>query len=211
MKTKISILFSGGKDSALLALNAIYNGFDLLLIHFQYEHPAKDAEQLATKQLVKTLKDFYPSTDIQLINLTLPINAQSMFIGNGQAGNRVVVNRNAIMLNMAINIAAQYECNEIQYGAVLDDESGYLDCRPAFLEKINAIAEDWNIKITAPFMHKTKEEIATNVELGPIVKGLIFDHCSSCYEPTYTDEYGYDAYLECGTCSSCLSNGANND
>ena len=139
--------------------------------------------------------------------MALPINAQSMFIGNGKTGDRVVVNRNAIMLNMAINIAAQYGSNEIQYGAVLDDESGYLDCRPAFLTKINAIAQDWNMTITAPFMHKTKEDIEKTIELGAIVKGLIFDHCSSCYEPTYTD----GAYLECGTCSSCLSNGAKND
>lgn len=204
MKTKISILFSGGKDSTLLALKALHKGDDVLLIHFEYEHPAKDAERQATINVANMLKTIFSSERIELITMPLPINAQSMFIGNGQVGNRVVVNRNAIFLNMAINIAAQHGCNEIQYGAVLDDESGYLDCRRAFLEKINAIAEDWNIKITAPFMNQSKHDINYGMNLGPVVDELIWRYCSSCYEPTYDPES--DTYIACGSCSSCLSN-----
>lgn len=201
MIEKKIILFSGGIDSTLLTLKALDNGDTVMLLHFEYEHPAQYAELTAIYKLYKLFQNKYDDR-VSLFCLKIPINASDMFIGEKQQGSRIVVNRNSIFLNIAINLAAANKIDKIEYGAVLDDNSDYLDCKPLFLEKINAIAKDWNVVITAPFIYTSKKDLFNEL-CNNIVFKEILGNCSSCYEPMKIET---GEYIACGCCSSCLSN-----
>jgi len=143
---------------------------------------------------------------VEYQTITLPIDAQNMNIGGGKEGSRVVPNRNAIMLNMAINIAVCNDIKVVEYGAVLDDLNDYVDCRLEFLHKMNDIARDWNVEIKAPFMTIPKETILLDFDQKD---ESILKLCSSCYQPQLitSEKYsGFNSWISCGTCNSCLSN-----
>jgi len=197
------ILFSGGIDSTILVLRSLaynINRNKIILLHIRYDHPSAESEFNACFNIWQELNKHYPNS-LEFISCELPIDAQNMKTGNGKLGSRVVPNRNSIMLNMAINIAVCNNVKVIEYGAVLDDNNDYLDCRPEFLAKMNLIAKDWNIKIKAPLMFRSKEDIMIELEDSNIKKDILLS-CSSCYQPINVDAY----WVSCGKCNSCLSN-----
>ena len=191
------ILFSGGIDSTLLVLDALSKGHNVLLLHYMYKHAAQWAELEAAEKIYIKLKRKYGES-IRLSRVSMEIVADSD-IGHGVKGARVIGNRNAVFLNHAINIAYSQGIKTIQYGAVLDDEADYVDCRVGFLNKINAIAQDWGVKVEAPYMFTSKVKL-----LESIPDAKILNLASSCYEP----EYNFDnkSWIACGTCNSCKSN-----
>lgn len=200
MNIETIVLISGGIDSTILSLRSAQNnkstGNKTLLLHISYDHPAKDAERIASFNIYKKINDSYKDT-VEYQCIDVPINAKDMFIGEDKEGSRVVPNRNAIMLSMAINVAVCNGAKVIQYGAVLDDLNDYVDCRKEFLDKMNSIAEDWNVKIEAPLMSINKDSI-----LNDLIDVDIIKWCSSCYEPKLIN----NCWVSCGNCNSCVSN-----
>ena len=182
------ILFSGGLDSTELAWKALNDGHTVHLLHIIYNHPARHMESLAADVLTNKLLKYFPNK-VKLSSVIAPIISKNMYIGSCTPGPRVVPNRNAIFLNIAINFAVSNNITEIEYGAVLDDQSDYLDCRPEFIKKMNAIASDWGVFITAPLIGSTKYETMKSIP------DEIYNSVWSCYEPL--DE------KPCGKCNSC--------
>lgn len=110
----------------------------------------------------------------------------------------VVPNRNAIMLACATGIAVARGCVEVATGVHAGDHPIYPDCRPDFIDfmdKAMALATDGyavpGFKITAPFVHMTKADIAA---LGHTL-GVEYDLTWSCYE---------GGTLHCGECGTCV-------
>ena len=183
------ILFSGGLDSTELAWKALNEGHTVHLLHIIYNHPARHMESLAADVLTNKLLKLFPDK-VKQASLTAPIISTSMFIGSCSPGPRVVANRNAIFLNIAINYAVSNNITHIEYGAVLDDQSDYVDCRQEFIEKINAIAEDWGVVISAPLIGSSKLDTMKSIPDD------IYNSVWSCYEPI-------DSIKPCGNCNSC--------
>ena len=198
-KNIVILLFSGGSDSVLLAWSLLMQGHRVHAIHYTYSHPAKGAEIVACVHIDRILRVYFPELwQMQVVGLTDAIDARSMWIGEGEEGSRVVHNRNAIFLNVAIPIAISRGSQQIIFGAVLDDNNDYPDCRPAFVETMDRYATEYfGISIGAPLLSHRKSEL--DIKAVPEeIRSLI----SSCYQPKRMDT-GYEA---CGTCNSCLSN-----
>lgn len=189
------ILYSGGIDSTLLVLDALLKGHNVLLLHYMYNHAARLAELEAVERIYIKLKRKYGKS-IRLSKVSMPIVSDSD-IGYGVEGPRIIGNRNAVFLNHAVNVAYSEGIETIQYGAVLDDDADYVDCRVDFLNKINAIARDWNVLVEAPYMFTSKVELLKSVSDTEIL-----NLTSSCYEPKFVDK----AWIACGLCNSCQSN-----
>ena len=166
------LLFSGGRDSALLAIEHLHK-IDILM-HFMYDHPAQLQEAHAVNSTYKLMKNKKPS--LSLVVYRIPIQAQAMHIGAGEGGFRVVPCRNAIMISMAANYALSHGLRSLMFGANLDDYEGYEDCRPDYLASMSSLM---GIKIETPLIGMTKKQISEKIAQYPDIERLAW----SCYEP----------------------------
>ncbi len=109
--------------------------------------------------------------------------------------------RNTIFLSYALAYAEVLQANDIFIGANILDYSGYPDCRPAYIEAFNIMANlatsravgGEKIKIHAPLIQLNKAQI---IEEG-LRLGIDYSMTLSCYNP---DENGYS----CGECDACI-------
>ncbi len=180
------LLFSGGYDSALLALRYV-NDLDLL-IHYRYNHPSKDQELKASIKIHTQLKIINPKIKLEIIDIS--INADCMKTGEGQEGSRYVPSRNAIFLSIASNIAKTKQYTKIIYGAAKLDQDEYFDCTPVF---INGMSKMLEIDIDAPLLKQyfTIKDMCIDEKLY----NKIISFSWSCYESRND--------IPCGTCNSC--------
>lgn len=109
------------------------------------------------------------------------------------SGGIIVPNRNAILLNIAVNLAVTAKADTVTFAANADDETVFPDCRRAFLEAINASvkAAGYNIEICAPYLDKAKWWIGAKARdmRVPLTETW------SCYK---------GGEKPCGDCPACL-------
>ena len=108
--------------------------------------------------------------------------------------------RNTIMLSIALGWAEVLGASDIFCGVNAVDYSGYPDCRPAFIEAFERLAnlatksgvEGAGIRVHVPLMAMSKADIArTGARLG-----IDFSATVSCYQ---ADAEG----RACGHCDAC--------
>lgn len=109
----------------------------------------------------------------------------------------IVPNRNAIMANVAVGIAISHRAPVVALGVHAGDHAVYPDCRPEFIDALNAMVKVANEGapvvpvVDAPFVYMSKAGIAA---LGHEYDAPV--HLSwSCYQ-------GGD--LHCGRCGTCV-------
>ena len=104
------------------------------------------------------------------------------------------------MLSMALAWAEVLQAQDIFVGINAVDYSGYPDCRPAYLEAFERMAnlatkaavEGHVLRVHAPLLHMSKAEI---IVAGTRL-GVDYAQTVSCYQ---ADEEG----RACGVCDSC--------
>lgn len=105
----------------------------------------------------------------------------------------VVPNRNMIMAAIAIGYAVNEDYDAVALGVHAGDHAIYPDCRPEFIEALNAVSQIANYKaitILAPYLHADKTAIiADGIKLGVD------------YSQTWTCYKGLEK--ACGKCGSC--------
>jgi 7-cyano-7-deazaguanine synthase len=106
----------------------------------------------------------------------------------------VVPNRNMILLSLATGYAVTVGAGAVWYGAHGGDHAIYPDCRPEFVEKMDAVCRVANyepVGIEAPFMAMDKGQIlAEGLRLG-----LDYSQTWTCYN---------GRAQACGRCGSCV-------
>jgi 7-cyano-7-deazaguanine synthase len=119
--------------------------------------------------------------------------------------------RNTMFLAVALGLAEVTGAFDIFFGANALDYSGYPDCRPAFTEAFEGLANvatkaavegRGRFRIHAPLMHLTKAEIIRRgVELG-----VDYALTHSCYDPAgdVGDAGGDAGDRACGRCDACV-------
>jgi 7-cyano-7-deazaguanine synthase len=109
--------------------------------------------------------------------------------------------RNTIFLSLALGWAEVVGASDIVIGVNALDYSGYPDCRPAFIEAFERLAdlatragvEGGRFRVHTPLISLGKAEIIRRgIELG-----LNYSLTHSCYDPS-------PAGRPCGTCDSCF-------
>jgi len=111
--------------------------------------------------------------------------------------------RNTILLSIALGLAETIPAHHVFIGANAVDYSGYPDCRPAFIEAFERVAnlgtragvEGRPFRIHAPLIDMTKAEI---IRRGTSL-GVDYSLTLSCYDPA--DAAG--GPVACGRCDSC--------
>jgi 7-cyano-7-deazaguanine synthase len=210
-KARAVVLLSGGLDSATVLAVARNRGFDCHALSFDYgqrhRYELQAAGRLAEAMGVRTHRciriDLSAKGGFGRSALTDGIDVPKDRDEN-QQGIPVtyVPARNTIFLSFALGYAEVIEAFDIFLGINAVDYSGYPDCRPAFVEAFEKLANlataagvegKGRFRIHVPLLEMSKAQIIrTGVELG-----VDYSLTHSCYDP------GQDA-TACGHCDSCL-------
>lgn len=194
-----AIIVSGGMDSITL----LYNRKDeiALGISFDYEsnHNAREipfakmhCERLGIKHITINL-DFMH----QYFKSSLLDGAEAIPEGHYADNNMkstVVPFRNGIMLAIAIGIAESNNLDQVFIANHGGDHTIYPDCRPEFINAIDAAATAGtynNVKVIAPYTKITKSDIA---RIGKRL-GIDYAETWSCYK---------GGEVHCGKCGTCI-------
>lgn len=201
---KAIVLYSGGLDSTTCLAIARSEGFIPSALSFSYGQ--RHAVELETAKRyareMGAVEHLVVSFDYRLIGgsaLTADID-----VPKGGVGNEIPITyvpaRNTVFLSFALGWAEVLGAHDIFIGVNALDYSGYPDCRPAFIEAFEQLAnlatkagvEGRPFRIHAPLIRMTKSEIIkTGLSLG-----VDYARTHSCYDPTPDG-------VACGLCDSC--------
>lgn len=198
MKNSV-IIVSGGMDSITL----LYDHKDeiALGISFDYgsNHNAREipfakmhCERLGIKHITINL-DFMH----QYFKSSLLDGAEAIPEGHYADDNMkstVVPFRNGIMLSIAIGIAESNNLDQVFIANHGGNHTIYPDCRPEFINAIDAAATAGtynNVKVVAPYTKITKSDIA---RIGKKL-GIDYTETWSCYK---------GGEVHCGKCGTCV-------
>ena len=201
---KAVVLLSGGLDSATCLAIARSEGFRCYAMSFDYGQ-RHESELKAALDVVSDLG----AEDFKTIHINMgDIGGSALTDKNidvpvsPSEGIPVtyVPARNTVFLALALGWAEVLDADAIFIGVNAVDYSGYPDCRPAFIEAFEAVAniatkkgvEGRPIEIKAPLLAMTKADI---IRKGTQL-GVNYSLTVSCYQ---ANEQG----LACGQCDSC--------
>jgi 7-cyano-7-deazaguanine synthase len=193
---KAIVLLSGGLDSATCLAIASSKDFETHALSFSYGQ--RHAVELnAAKQHHVIQLDTQSFARSILTNSTSTVPE---FQSTEGIASTYVPARNTVFLAYALAYAETLFAHDIFIGVSAVDYSGYPDCRPAFIEAFQALAnvatqtgiEGNPITIHAPLMHLNK---AQTITLGTQL-GVNYGLTISCYQANEKGE-------ACGKCDSC--------
>jgi 7-cyano-7-deazaguanine synthase len=198
------VLVSGGLDSATVLASARADGFACHALSFAYGQ--RHAAELAAAKIVAEMLGAH---DHRVVPIDLSAFGGSALTDLSLAVPEApttgipityVPARNTVFLSLALAWAEVLGARDIFIGVNAVDYSGYPDCRPAFIDAFQRLAnlatkagvEGDTIRIHAPLLNLTKADI---IRQG-LALGVDFSRTVSCYQ---ADLHG----RACGRCDSC--------
>jgi 7-cyano-7-deazaguanine synthase len=198
------VLLSGGLDSATTLAMAREQGYICHAISFNYGQ-----RHAAELQAAVVLAQSLGAASYRVVNIDLAQMGGSALTDASIAVPELasegipltyVPARNTVFLSYALALAEVLHAQHIFIGVNAIDYSGYPDCRPAFIEAFEHLAnlatkagvEGDPFKIHAPLQYLSKADI---IRIGSQL-GVDFSQTVSCYQ---ADALG----RACGRCDAC--------
>jgi 7-cyano-7-deazaguanine synthase len=201
---KAVILLSGGLDSATVLAMARAEGYACYTMSFDYGQRHR-AELQAAERVARQLGAIeHKVVGIDLNGIGGSALTDSRIAVPETPGEGIPVTyvpaRNTLFLSLALGWAEVLCAQDIFIGVNAVDYSGYPDCRPAFVEAFERLAnlatkagvEGEGFHIRAPLQYLSKAEIIA----AGLARGVDFALTVSCYQ---ADDDG----RACGRCDSC--------
>lgn len=204
-KDKIAVvLLSGGLDSSTCLAIASSQGFRCHTLAFDYRQRHRIELEMAARQA-----GAFGVEDHRVVRLGLDVIGGSALtdrieVPKEDPGPQIPVTyvpaRNAIFLSVGLALAEVVGARDLFIGANQVDFSGYPDCRSAFLEAFESMAnlatragsQGQKVHIRAPLLELDKAAIITKgLELG-----VDFANTHTCYDPA-------PDLRSCGRCPGC--------
>ncbi len=202
--TRAVVLLSGGLDSATTLALARRDGLSCHALSLDYgqRHHAELAAASAVAATLGAVEHRIMRLDMGAFGGSALTDASIAVPESASEGIPVtyVPARNTIMLALALGWAEVLDADAIYIGVNALDYSGYPDCRPAFVEAFQLLANMATkravngapIEIRAPLIDLSKAEI---VQLGTAL-GVNYRLTVSCYQADLDGR-------ACGRCDSC--------
>lgn len=179
---KITVLLSGGIDSAVCLYLARRAWSDVVAVSVDYSQPNSTELRFASRMAERA------GVPWQLLSA----RAWTLEGGGAYWGRPVVdgdpmitPHRNAVLIALA---AAATQPNEIWLGCNADDQADYPDCRPEFTEELGLALD---LTINLPLCDLTKREVVETAR----ALGVPLEETLSCYRGQHPG---------CGTCNACV-------
>jgi 7-cyano-7-deazaguanine synthase len=204
------VLLSGGLDSTTALAVARSRGLDCHALTVRYgqlhevelEASRRVAAALGAREHRVVEVDLRPLASSALTTpaIAVPKDRSLAEIGApGDVPSTYVPARNTVLLSLALAWAETLGAREIYVGVNVLDASGYPDCRPAFIQAFQALAQvatrSGGFQIQAPLIELTKAQI---IQLGQQL-GVDYAMTHSCYDPQ-----GPQGDAACGRCDACM-------
>jgi 7-cyano-7-deazaguanine synthase len=200
------ILVSGGMDSAVVLAMARARGFDChaLSVSYGQRHTSELVAAARVSAQLGAIAHKTVTVDLRSIGgsaLTADIDVPDHVDGALGIPVTYVPARNTIMLSIALGWAEVLGATDLFCGVNAVDYSGYPDCRPAFIDAFERLAnlatkagvEGAGLRVHAPLMQLGKADI---VREG-LRLGVDFSATVSCYQ---ADADG----RACRQCDACF-------
>ncbi|MFL1485602.1 7-cyano-7-deazaguanine synthase QueC [Marinobacter sp. LN3S78] len=200
MSKTVVVIYSGGMDSFTLLHRALAEGHRVHALSFDYGQ--RHVRELEAASAV--------CGDLGLPHKVLDIRSlQAVMAGSALTGgsevpeghyeeesmkSTVVPNRNMILLSLATGYAVTVAADAVWFGAHGGDHAIYPDCRPEFVEKMDAVCRVANyepVAVEAPYIRADKAEILAE----GLAMGLDYGQTWTCYN---------GRHKACGVCGSCV-------
>lgn len=195
----VVVIYSGGMDSFTVLNRAIADGHQVHAVSFHYGQ-RHHRELESAKAVCAQLGVAHKVVDIRSINtllagssLTDDIDIPEGDYATSNMTSTVVPNRNMILLSLAIGYAVSIKAGKVYYGAHAGDHDIYPDCRPEFVEAMNAVSQLANyepVEIHSPYLVQSKADILAD----GLRMGLDYSQTWTCYN---------GREKACGKCSAC--------
>ena len=165
------VVASGGMDSTVAAASLVADGYEVTLLHVQYDAQAEARELRAVQEIAAVL-------EVELLTMRVPLftdAAQSPLttpgasIADGEAGaefaHEWVPARNLVLASMATAIAEARGIPFVALGNNLEEAGAYPDNEPEFVRKLNdlmpnAVADGGYVRFIEPVGNLMKHEVA---------------------------------------------------
>ncbi len=216
---RLVVLLSGGLDSATVAAWGQAQGYEVHALAVDYGQ--RHAQELAAARRVaqalglasfRVVRVDLASLGGSALTSDLPVPKDRPLdeIGAGVPVTYVPA-RNTVLLGLALAAAEVLEAEAVALGVNALDCSGYPDCRPAFLEAMQAVADAGTrrgsqgrpLAVLAPLLADTKADI---VRRGAAL-GVPWALTLSCYDPLPAPAAAAGTagagVLACGRCDAC--------
>jgi 7-cyano-7-deazaguanine synthase len=202
------VLVSGGMDSAVTLAMARADGFECHALSVAYgpRHVSELAAAARVAAMLGAVEHKVVAVDLRSIGgsaLTADIEVPEHDDAHGETDIPItyVPARNTIMLSIALGWAETLDASDLFCGVNAVDYSGYPDCRPAFVDAFERLAnlatkagvEGHALHVHAPLIKLSKADIARE----GIRLGVDFAQTVSCYR---ADAEGH----ACGRCDACV-------
>ncbi len=202
---KAVILYSGGLDSTTCMAIAKAEGFEPHAMSFAYGQRHKLELEVARQNAKPMGAVEHLVVEFDLRKMGGSALTSDMAVPKEGVGEAIPVTyvpaRNTIFLSFALGWAEVLGAFDIFIGVNALDYSGYPDCRPAYIEAFEKLANlatkagvegKGHFTLHTPLIQLTKAEI---IRQG-VSLGVDYGRTHSCYDPTAEG-------IACGRCDSC--------
>lgn len=198
------VLVSGGLDSATCLAIARESGYQCYTLSFDYGQRHRSELRAAEKLAAVMQAEAHKTIPIDMTGIGGSALTDMNIAVPEELSEGIPITyvpaRNTIFLAYALGWAEVLEAEAIFIGVNALDYSGYPDCRPAYIDAFNRMAnlatragvEGRKISIVTPLINLTKAEI---IQRG-LELGVDYSKTVSCYQ---ADSEG----RACGVCDSC--------
>ena len=185
---KIVVLNSGGFDSVVLSHEVGFNNPNATIysLFFNYGQLNCDSERTCSKKCADKLKHKWKEIVLP------PFDWSDSVLSGGFNDSQYIPLRNLVFISYALSFARSIDAKSVYCAFINPLDEYFEDTSPMFLEKVNVLSDSFGIKVEAPFITYTKDELLKSLARA---YGITRNDVYSC-------NYGNKP---CGKCSDCES------
>lgn len=200
------VLLSGGLDSTTTLAIAKSQGFECYALSFDYGQKQK-SELISATEIAKQ----FDTVEHRIMHISLSdfggsaLTDENIEVPNFKESDEIPITyvpaRNTIFLSFAMAWAEVLDCQSIFIGVNALDYSGYPDCRQAYINAFETMAnlatkqgvEGQKLSIVTPLIDLNKADI---IKIG-LSLGVDYSLTTTCYQANDKGE-------ACGVCDACV-------